>query len=153
MDIVKFHTEYEHIHPFQDGNGRTGRTIILKQCLDSNIVPVIISDDKKMQYYHSLQMAQVDGNYDDLFKFFKEEQSEYYAQVRRYVYFERGKLSKMTNEQAWNFAIGLAQLDGIKVSDDFLELVEREKRGEITSGDIRLALIEKYKVKEDENDG
>ena len=50
----------------------------------------------------------------------------------------------MDNEKAWNFAIGLVQLDGTKPSDEFLELVEREKRGEITSEDIRLFLIEKY---------
>ncbi len=53
----------------------------------------------------------------------------------------------MTNEEAWNFAIGIVQVDGIKPSDDFLELVEQEKRGEITGEDIRRILIEKYTVK------
>ena len=33
----------------------------------------------------------------------------------------------MTNEQAWNFAIGIVQIDGIKPSDFFLDLVEKEK--------------------------
>lgn len=32
----------------------------------------------------------------------------------------------MTNEQAWNFAIGIVQIDGIKPSEEFLELVERQ---------------------------
>ena len=53
----------------------------------------------------------------------------------------------MTNEQAWNFAIGIVQIDGIKPSDFLLELVEKEKRGEITGADIRRALYEKYAVK------
>ena len=43
----------------------------------------------------------------------------------------------MTNEQAWNFAIGIVQLDDIKPSEEFLELVGRQKRGEITNEDIR----------------
>ena len=55
----------------------------------------------------------------------------------------------MTNEKAWDFAIGIVQIDGIKLSDYFLELVEKEKRGEITGDDIRRLLFEKYKVKED----
>ena len=46
----------------------------------------------------------------------------------------------MTNEQAWNYAIGIVQLDGLRPSDDFLELVEMEKRGEITGDDIRRIL-------------
>ncbi len=59
----------------------------------------------------------------------------------------------MKNDKAWDFAIGVVQIDGIKPSDDFLELVEKEKRGEITGDDIRRVLYQKYKVKEDkEND-
>lgn len=52
----------------------------------------------------------------------------------------------MTNEQAWNFAIGIVRLDGIKPSEEFLELVELQKRGEITNEDIRRELIRKYTV-------
>ncbi len=56
----------------------------------------------------------------------------------------------MTNEKAWNYAIGIVQIDGIKPSDEFLELVEKEKKGELTGDDIRHILYNKYKVKEDE---
>lgn len=31
-EIVKFHSEFEKIHPFQDGNGRVGRIIMFKEC-------------------------------------------------------------------------------------------------------------------------
>lgn len=57
----------------------------------------------------------------------------------------------MTNEKAWNFAIGIVQMDGTKPSDGFFELVEKEKRGEITGDDIRRVLYNKYKVKEESN--
>lgn len=50
----------------------------------------------------------------------------------------------MTNEKAWDFAIGIVQIDGIRPSDDFLQLVEKEKKGEITGDDIRRILYEKY---------
>jgi DNA phosphorothioation-dependent restriction protein DptG len=53
-DIVAFHAEFEYIHPFQDGNGRVGRLIALKECLHYNIVPFIIEESKKMFYYRGL---------------------------------------------------------------------------------------------------
>ena len=53
-DIVEFHAEFEYIHPFQDGNGRVGRLIALKECLKHNIVPFIIEDSKKLFYYRGL---------------------------------------------------------------------------------------------------
>ncbi len=53
-DIVRFHYEFERIHPFQDGNGRVGRLIALKECLRHNIVPFLIEDSKKMFYYRGL---------------------------------------------------------------------------------------------------
>lgn len=49
----------------------------------------------------------------------------------------------MDNAKAWDYAIGIVQIDGIKPSDDFLELVEKEKRGEITGEDIRKVLYKK----------
>lgn len=53
-DIIAFHSDFEHIHPFQDGNGRVGRLIALKECLHHNIVPFIIEDRKKAFYYRGL---------------------------------------------------------------------------------------------------
>ena len=53
-DIIAFHHDFESIHPFQDGNGRVGRLIALKECLHHNIVPFIIEDSKKAFYYRGL---------------------------------------------------------------------------------------------------
>lgn len=53
-DIIRFHYEFERIHPFQDGNGRIGRLILFKECLKHNIVPFIIDENLKMFYYRGL---------------------------------------------------------------------------------------------------
>ena len=54
-DVVAFHVAFEHIHPFQDGNGRVGRLILFKECLKHNIVPFIIEDNLKLFYYRGLK--------------------------------------------------------------------------------------------------
>lgn len=54
-DIIKFHKDFETIHPFQDGNGRVGRLIMFKECLANNIVPFIIEDKFKLYYYRGLK--------------------------------------------------------------------------------------------------
>jgi len=56
--IIEFHVKFEGIHPFQDGNGRVGRLIALKECLKHNIVPFIIDDDLKLFYYRGLKAWQ-----------------------------------------------------------------------------------------------
>ena len=53
-DIIDFHYNFEKIHPFQDGNGRVGRLIILKECLKNDFVPFIIGEDLKFFYYRGL---------------------------------------------------------------------------------------------------
>ena len=54
QDVIELHANFEHIHPFQDGNGRVGRLIALKECLRHNIVPFLIEDAKKHFYYQGL---------------------------------------------------------------------------------------------------
>lgn len=60
-DIVKFHSEFEKIHPFQDGNGRVGRIIMFKECLKNDIIPFIILDKDKLFYYRGLNEYQHGG--------------------------------------------------------------------------------------------
>ncbi len=60
-DIIEFHVQFEAIHPFQDGNGRIGRLIMLKECLQNNIVPFIITESLKMFYYRGLSEWQKGG--------------------------------------------------------------------------------------------
>ena len=53
-EIVRFHVDFERIHPFQDGNGRVGRLIALKECLRYGVTPFLIEDAKKAFYYRGL---------------------------------------------------------------------------------------------------
>ena len=57
-DIASFHSRFEKIHPFQDGNGRVGRIIAFKECLKNNIIPFIILDKDKLYYYRGLKEYQ-----------------------------------------------------------------------------------------------
>lgn len=53
-DIIKFHCEYEMIHPFSDGNGRTGRLIMFRECLKNDIKPFIVEYATRDRYYRGL---------------------------------------------------------------------------------------------------
>lgn len=84
-DLAELHARFEQIHPFQDGNGRMGRIILFKECLRSNIMPFIIGDDRKVEYYECLNNAQQNKEYEPLLRFFEEEQKKYSEMVKDYI--------------------------------------------------------------------
>ena len=53
--LAEFHVRYENIHPFQDGNGRTGRLILFRECLRNDISPLIIEDVHRPEYLEALK--------------------------------------------------------------------------------------------------
>lgn len=53
-DVLDFHVGFEGIHPFQDGNGRIGRLILLKECLKNGHVPFVIAENLRQFYYLGL---------------------------------------------------------------------------------------------------
>lgn len=62
--ILEKHIEFERIHPFNDGNGRTGRMIMLYSLLENNLPPIIISKELKPRYILGLAEQDTDLLYD-----------------------------------------------------------------------------------------
>lgn len=85
--LAKFHARYESIHPFQDGNGRTGRMILFRECLKHRISPVMIEDAKRSFYLEGLKAYREKKDISILEKLFREEQDAYY---RGAIYFMEG---------------------------------------------------------------
>jgi Fic family protein len=51
----EFHAMFESIHPFDDGNGRTGRILLNAILLEHNYPPLIIRKTARIAYFSSLE--------------------------------------------------------------------------------------------------
>ena len=56
------HAEFVRIHPFVDGNGRTGRLIMNYQLLLNGYLPVSVAKENRLDYYNALEKYAVNGD-------------------------------------------------------------------------------------------
>ena len=59
--ILENHIKFERIHPFSDGNGRTGRLIMLALMLENNLTPFVITVEDRAKYMDILRSQDIEN--------------------------------------------------------------------------------------------
>lgn len=67
---ARFHGYFEYLHPFRDGNGRTGRLLSNFILLQFGLPELIIRKDDRQRYITSLKAKRIDGTDEHLIAFF-----------------------------------------------------------------------------------
>ncbi|CAN5688327.1 hypothetical protein BH23PAT2_BH23PAT2_08570 [soil metagenome] len=77
--LATTHAKFEQIHPFSDGNGRTGRLLMLAQALNNGLVPPLVLKERKYAYYKYLELAQTQDKLEPLELFIAESMQSTHA--------------------------------------------------------------------------
>lgn len=60
---AELHTRFVKIHPFVDGNGRTGRLLLNFELMREGYPPAVIKKEDRLAYYDALDIACLDSDY------------------------------------------------------------------------------------------
>ncbi|KHF28438.1 Adenosine monophosphate-protein transferase SoFic [Paenibacillus sp. P1XP2] len=77
--VCSSHIEFERIHPYADGNGRTGRLLMMHSLLHKQVLPLVILKEHKQEYFQFLENQDAKGFAVYATKNINKEQQRYYA--------------------------------------------------------------------------
>lgn len=86
--ILEEHINFERIHPFSDGNGRTGRMLMIYSSLQFNVIPFVIPVDRKNDYYDILRRQDV---------------NKFYSLVKKLQEYEKNRIDCFFNKEKTSF--------------------------------------------------
>lgn len=79
-----FHVKFENIHPFADGNGRTGRLAMNYLLVLHGHPPIVIHEEDRKQYYSALEAWDTEQQLDPMCVFLREQTAKTWEkQIKR----------------------------------------------------------------------
>ena len=133
---AQLHIRLLHIHPFQDGNGRVSRIILIRNLLHQNKVPCVITKEVKKEYCELIE----NGDEIGLAKLFQKlSQKEYNTMICMYNELNKKGLLKentMTPDQQERYNIAIGKEENIPQPEkatlkDINNIIKIFKHGEI----------------------
>ncbi len=82
LTAAYFHARFEYIHPFADGNGRVGRTLMNYALMIMGHPPLIVHDEDKKVYYDALECYDTDEDLEPLKAFIEAQTVKTWGKTR-----------------------------------------------------------------------